>query len=452
VKSAVTTQPENLADTTQGTEFTSSYRNYALFVLLLGYIVNFVDRSILAILLEPIKHDLDLNDTQLGFLGGLAFALFYSTLGIPIAALADRWSRVKVLSIAIVVWSGMTALCGMAGSFWHLLLARIGVGVGEAGASPPSHSLISDYFPLDKRATALSIYALGIPIGSMIGYGLGGWSADNFGWRTTFFIVGFPGIAVAALLFFTLREPPRGLSETTDAKTKQAALPESSPTMLQVFGHLLKKPSFCFMSVACGLHAFVSYGASTWNPAFLERLHDMTRTEIGGWIALSAAISAIGTFGGGYVADKLFKRSNDRRWYLWIPAIGTLAMVPFQLLLYLHPSFPVLYTGLCIAAVLGGMYLGPSFAMTQALVTLRMRAVASAILLLVLNLIGMGLGPFFIGFMSDMFEPTQGILALRYALCVTLIFNVISAGLYFAGSWSISKDISDTEELMRQRA
>ena len=450
LKSAVNSNPVALADKQEHEEFSSNYRNYALFILLLGYIVNFVDRSILAILLEPIKQDLDLNDTQLGFLGGLAFALFYSTLGIPIAALADRWSRTKVLSIAIVVWSGMTALCGLAGSFWHLLIARIGVGVGEAGASPPSHSLISDYFPLDKRATALSIYALGIPIGSMIGYGLGGWSADNFGWRNTFFLVGLPGIAVAALLFFTLREPPRGLSEVKDAETP-AAEPEGPPSMLQVFRHLLKKPSFCFMSLACGLHAFVSYGVSTWNPAFLERLHDMSRTEIGGWVALASAISAIGTFGGGYLADILFKRSADRRWYLWIPAIATLVMVPFQLVTYLHPSFSVLYVSLCIAAVLSGMYLGPSFAMTQALVTLRMRAVASAILLLVLNLIGMGLGPFFIGFMSDIFEPSYGIFALRYALVVTLIFNVIAAGLYFAGSWTIRKDISDTEQLMRTR-
>ena len=433
----------------QNAKFSTGYRNYALGVLLLGYIVNFVDRSILSILLEPIKQDLDLNDTQLGFLGGLAFALFYTTLGIPIAALADRWSRVKVLSIAIVVWSGMTAVCGLAANFWHLLIARIGVGVGEAGASPPSHSLISDYFPIEKRATALSIYALGIPIGSMIGYGLGGWSTDNFGWRATFFLVGFPGIAVAALLFFTLREPPRGLSEAKDTK---AAQPEPSPSMVDVFKYLVRKPSFCFMSVACGLHAFVSYGTSTWNAAFLERLHDMSRTEIGGWIALASAISAIGTFGGGYLADKLVDRTNNRRWYLWIPAIGTLVMVPFQLVVYLHPSFVMLYVSLCIAYVLGGMYLGPSFALTQALVTLRMRAVASAILLLVLNLIGMGLGPFFIGFLSDMFEPAYGILALRYALCVTLIFNVISAGLYFVGSRTISRDIRDTEKLMRARA
>ncbi len=433
-------------------EFSQGYRNYALVILLLGYIVNFVDRSILNILLEPIKHELDLNDTQLGLLGGLAFALFYSTLGIPIAALADRWSRVKVLSIAIVIWSAMTAVCGLAQSFWHLLIARIGVGVGEAGASPPSHSLIADFFPIEKRATALSIYALGIPLGSMIGYGIGGWGADTFGWRMTFFIVGLPGVAIAALLFFTLREPPRGLSEAdAEDKTVPAAADEQSPPMKEVLAYLWSKRSFRFMSLACGLHALVSYGVGTWNAPFLERLHDMSRTEIGGWIALMSAISALGTFGGGYLADKLFDRTGNRRWYLWLPAMATLAMVPFQFLAYLHPDFPWLYVGLNISAILGGMYLGPSFAMTQALVTLRMRAVASAILLLVLNLIGMGLGPFIIGVMADLFEPSQGIFALRYALCVTLIFNVIAAACYFQGSRTITEDIDATEALIRER-
>ena len=428
------------------TEFSPGYRKYALFVLLLGYIVNFVDRSILSILLEPIKLELDLSDTELGFLGGLAFAIFYSTLGIPIAALADRWSRVKVLSIAIVIWSAMTAVCGLAQNFWHILIARIGVGVGEAGASPPSHSLISDYFPLETRATALSVYALGIPIGSMIGYGIGGWGADILGWRNTFYLVGLPGIAIAALLFLTLREPPRGLSEKTTAANRAT---DSSPPMADVLKHLWSKRSFRYLSLACGLHALVSYGVGTWNPSFLIRIHDMSSTEIGGWIALMSLISAIGTFGGGFLADRMYKSSGNRRWYLWIPAIATLVMVPFQLLAYLHPEFPWLFFGLNIAAILGGMYLGPCFAMTQALVTLRMRAVASAILLLVLNLIGMGMGPFLIGIFADLFEPAYGIFALRWALCVTLTFNVIAATFYYLGARTITEDIEATEALTR---
>lgn len=426
--------------------YSSGYRKYALFVLLLGYIVNFVDRSILAILIEPIKADLDLNDTQLGLLGGLAFAVFYSTLGIPIAALADRWSRVKVLSIAIIIWSAMTAICGLVGNFWQLLFARIGVGVGEAGASPPSHSLISDYFPLATRATALSIYALGIPIGTMVGNAVGGWGADNIGWRYTFMLVGIPGVAIALLLLFTLREPPRGLSDVV-----KPVADEAPPKMKTVLNFLWQKRSFRYMSLACGLHAFVSYGSGTWNPSFLIRIHELSNTETGWWLALIAGIGAIGTFGGGYLADKLYDRSGNRRWYLWIPAIATLIMVPFQFLAYTHSDFAMVVVGLIAASILGPIYLGPAFAMTQALVGLRMRAVASAILLLVLNLVGMGLGPYFVGFMSDVFEPSYGILALRWALCVSLLFNIVAATLYFLGARHVDQDIANTEALMAKQ-
>ena len=437
-QSSAPSQTEDTSDL-----YSSGYRKYALFVLLLGYIVNFVDRSILAILIEPIKADLQLNDTQLGLLGGLAFALFYSTLGLPIAALADRWSRVKVLSIAILVWSAMTAVCGLVSSFWQLLFARIGVGVGEAGASPPSHSLISDYFPLATRATALSIYALGIPIGTMVGNAVGGWGADNLGWRYTFMLVGLPGVAIAFLLLFTLREPPRGLSDAVKPKADEAP-----PKMKAVLSFLWQKRSFRYMSLACGLHAFVSYGAGTWNPPFLIRIHELSNTETGWWLALIAGVGAIGTFGGGYLADKLYDASGNRRWYLWIPAIATMVMVPFQFLAYLHSDFAMVLVGLFAASILGPIYLGPAFAMTQALVGLRMRAVASAILLLVLNLVGMGLGPYFVGFMSDIFEPGYGILSLRYALCASLIFNIIAAILYFLGSRHVDQDIADTEALI----
>ena len=255
------------------------YRHYALGLLLLGYVVNFVDRSILSILLEPIKHDLELSDGELGLLGGLAFAMFYATLGIPIAALADRWSRVKVLAISMVIWSAMTALCGLAGGFISLLLARIGVGVGEAGASPPSHSLISDYFPVETRATALSIYTLGVPVGSMIGNYLGGVGAEEFGWRMTFFLVGAPGILVALLIWATLREPPRGMSDVPIAREKPKS-EDTAPPMREVAVFLWNKVSFRHIAFAAGLHAFVSYGVGTWNAPFLIRSHNMPIVEV----------------------------------------------------------------------------------------------------------------------------------------------------------------------------
>ena len=426
--------------------YSPAYRNYALAVLFLGYVVNFVDRSILGIMLEPIKLDLDLSDSQLGLLGGLAFALFYTTLGVPIAALADRTSRVRILSAAMIIWSAMTAICGLATSFVWLLLARIGVGVGEAGASPPSHSLISDYFPLEKRATALSIYALGIPFGSMIGNFVGGWGAEELGWRTTFVLVGLPGIAIALLILFTLREPPRGLSDRVAAPTPGAAptpvVEEKAPDVKVVLARLWERRAFRHLGIAAGLHAFVGYGAGTWNAPFLIRIHEIPITEVGAWLAAISGIGAIGTFLGGYLSDKLFDRTSNHRWYMWVPGISTMLMVPFQFVAYLYGGVWAVLPSLALVSILGGMYLGPSFAMTQALVTPRMRAVASAILLFMLNLIGMGLGPYFVGIASDMLEPATGIDSLRYALCLAVLVNVWATAHYFIGARSLNADLA----------
>lgn len=422
--------------------YTPLYRNYALAILFLSYVVNFVDRSILSILLEPIKLDLQLTDTQLGLLGGLAFALFYATLGIPIASLADRWSRVKVLSISMIIWSAMTALCGMASSFIGLLLARIGVGVGEAGASPPSHSLIADYFPLEKRATAIAIYSLGIPVGSMVGNFVGGWGAEQFGWRMTFLIVGLPGIAVAGLILTTLREPPRGFSDKI--VVRQDTQP---PSMLESFRFLWSKPSFRHLGIAAGLHAFVSYGAGIWNAPFLIRSHELPITEVGSWLALIAGIGAVGTFSGGYLGDTLSNRFDDRRWYLLVSGISTLVLVPFQFVAYLHGGLWAVIGSLFVVSILGGMFLGPSFAIAQALVPLRMRAVASAILLFLLNIIGMGLGPYVVGVLSDLLDPSFGMDSLRYALCIAVIGNVWASIHYFLGARTLRKDLDDTQAM-----
>ena len=435
-------------------EFSPAYRNYALGILFVGYIVNFVDRSILSLLLEPIKIELSLSDSQLGLLGGLAFAVFYTFLGIPIAALADRRSRVKILAVSMVIWSAMTALCGLAANFWGLLLARIGVGVGEAGASPPSHSLISDYFPIEKRATALSIYALGIPFGTMIGSYVGGWGADTIGWRNTFFLVGLPGIFVATVILFTLREPPRGMS---DGKLSAADMPGAppkveAPAVKEVLAFLWAKVSFRHLSFAAGLHAFVSYGASTWNAPFFTRVHNMSSTDLGAALALVAGVGAIGTFAGGYLSDKLSDRTGDKRWYFWVPGIATALMVPFQLVAYLYDGTVAAIASLCIVGILGPVYLGPSFAMTQALVSLRMRAVASAILLFVLNLIGMGLGPYLVGILSDLLNPTFGIESIRYALCVAVLVNLWAGVHYLVGARTMRGDLLETEAMNERLA
>ena len=439
--------------------FNQSYKYYALFVLFLGYVVNFVDRTILSVLLEPIRLELELNDTQLGFLGGLAFALFYTFLGIPIAMLADRRNRVKILGTAMVIWSLMTAVCGMVSGFATLLMARIGVGIGEAGASPPSHSLISDYFPASIRGTALSVYALGIPIGSFIGSAVGGWGADTIGWRYTFFLVGLPGVLVALLVFLTLREPPRGMSDKPDLSNtdEQEAAPNessaaSAPRWQEVASFLWGKKSFRHLSIGAGLHAFVSYGASTWNPPFLSRVHELSLTEIGFWLGAVYFVGAIGTFLGGFLGDQLSDRTGEKRWYFWIPAISLILMVPLQLAAYLADSATTAIYILFPISILAGIYLGPSFAMTQGLVQLRMRAVAAAILLFVLNLIGMGLGPYFVGIGSDLLMPAYGEESIRYALCISVALNGWSAIHFLIGAKTLRQDLADTEATLQEAA
>jgi len=432
--SPVIGQPAPAAASSITALFSPLYRNYALLLLFLANAVNFIDRTILSILLEPIKLELLLTDTQLGLLGGLAFALFYATLGIPIAVLADRWKRVNVLAISMIVWSAMTAMCGLATNFVGLLLARIGVGVGEAGASPPSHSLISDFFPPEKRATALAIFSLGIPAGGMIGNFVGGWGAEALGWRATFMLVGLPGIALATVILLTLREPPRGMSD--HVKTADVA-----PAMLTTFGFLWSKVSFRHMAIASALHAFVSYGAGIWNAPFLIRIHEMPLGEIGSWLALIAGIGAVGTFSGGYLGDKLATRFDDKRWYMFVSGISTFVMVPFQFVAYLSGDLWAVIASLFLVSILGGMFLGPSFAIAHALVTPRMRAVASAVLLFVINIIGMGLGPYVVGILSDLLDPQFGINSLRYALCIAVLANLWATAHYLFAAKTLRQDL-----------
>ena len=289
------------------------YRQYVLGILLVVYVFNFIDRQILSILLEPIRQDLKLSDTQLGFLSGVAFAIFYATMGIPIARLADRTSRVNVIAWSLTAWSVMTAICGPAMNFWQLMLGRIGVAVGEAGASPASHSLISDYFVPETRASAMGIYAMGVPIGTLIGLLAGGWLVHFFDWRTAFIMVGLPGVLMAIIVRMTVKEPPRGNSE--------AIMKEQEPVPLkEAIAFLWARPSFRHVVLAVAFHAFVSYGYNGWLPAFFARSYGMGSAEIGSWLApLIGVFAGLGTFSGGYISDYFARR--DRRWYVWVPGI-----------------------------------------------------------------------------------------------------------------------------------
>jgi MFS family permease len=420
------------------------YAGYVLAVLALAYAVNVMDRSVLAVLLESIKHTFHTTDTQQGLLGGLAFALFYATLGVPIAALADRTSRRNVLATCVMLWSVMTALCGMATSFPLLLAARVGTAVGEAGGTPPSHSLISDYFPLSTRATALSLYALGVPLGSMLGSLLGGWGSELYGWRTAFMLVGTPGLFVALLVFLTVREPTRGQADA-DVSSEEARLARArlaAPRLSVALSYLWKQASFRNMGLAAGLHSLVWYAGSTLNAAFLHRSHGMTSGEAGSWLAVFSGTAALGTFLGGFLCDRVSVRTNDRRWYMWVPGYATLAMVPFQFSSYLASGLWVMVPSFMVMMILGSFFFGPSFAMSQGLAPLRMRAVATSLVLFIQTLVGLGLGPILVGIISDHLRPSIGEAeGLRYGLVSVGVVNVWAAFHYFRAARTVREDL-----------
>lgn len=417
-----------------------SYRNYVLALLFLGYALNAIDRGILGFLLEPIRHEFNATDTQLGFLGGVAFAIFYSVFGIPIAAWADRSNRKNILALAIFLWSGMTALCGAAVNFVMLVFTRIGTAVGEAGGTPPSHSLIADYFPLSKRATAISIYMTAIPVGITFGSLLGGWGNQFFGWRITFMLAGAPGLILAAIIFLTVKEPARGLSDHSAAKK------DSSPlSVFDAFKFMWQHKSFRHLSLANALHALVFYAGATFNPAFLMRSHGMSSGDIGTLIAFLSAIGIMGTFFGGFFADKFNVRHNDSRWYFWLCGISVVTTMPFQITAYVTPNLWIAIPALLCAVVLNNVFFGPSYAMTQALASLRMRALAASVMLFIQTMIGYNLGPLFAGIISDHLAPTVGEKSLGYALAILAVFELWAAIHYFTGARYLRSDLATTQ-------
>jgi MFS family permease len=417
-----------------------TYQYYVLVVLVLGYIFNVIDRGALGILLQPIKQELHLSDAALGLLTGPAFAFFYSFLGVPIARLADRWSRVNVLAVSIALWTAATALCGAAYNYVSLFVFRCTTGIGEAGGSPPSHSLISDYFAGSKRATALAVYAMAVPVGTAIGNVVAGNTNVTLGWRWTFVIVGAPGLCVALLAWLTIKEPPRGYSDARKVKLR-----EETPAFFEVFRYLLTRKSFVHMSVAAAAHSVMWYAGSNWNPSFFVRAHGMNTGVAGNYLATFALIGAIGSFAGGFLADRLSVRYDDRRWYMWVPAFACLSMVPFQFFAYLSPNLSVVVPTFTVMVVLASMFFGPSFAMGQSLATVRMRAMAASVLLFIQSMIGLTFGPWLVGLISNQLGNNGT--SLRYAMVIVGISNVWAAFHYYMGSRTYRQDLEATARL-----
>jgi predicted MFS family arabinose efflux permease len=380
-------------------------------LLVLLYVISYVDRQVLAVLLEPIKRELGVSDTAMGLLSGLAFALFYTTAGVPIARLADRGTRRNVIVLGVIVWSAMTAACGLARNFVQLAAARVGVGVGEASLSPAAHSLISDYFPPERRATALAIFNIGGNVGVMIGFIAGGWIGETFGWRTAFMVVGLPGLAAAVLTRLTLREPPRGLSDGIVDDSEM-------PSLRAVITFMLSKKTFIHLSLACAFYTFAAFGFTIWGATFLIRVHGMSLSETGLWMGLIQGIGGgLGTYLGGHFCDRFGEK--DARVMVWVPALGGLLALPLLAVFLFAPNQVGALAGYAPAMVFSLFYVGPSYSVTQSLAKLRMRAQAAALLMLTMNLIGLGIAPLVVGALNDLLAERLGETAIRYSLLVT---------------------------------
>ena len=395
----------------------AGYRAAVLAMLLLVYSFNFLDRQLLGILAAPIKADLGLTDTQLGALGGIAFALLYSTLAIPLAMLADRTSRTWVITASLAVWSGFTALCGMANSFATMFLCRIGVGVGEAGGVAPSYALISSYFPPNQRARALAIYSLGIPLGSAAGLFYGGYIAAKVEWRTAFIVMGVAGIALAPLFRLVVREPAR------------PAATQSVP-VAHVFGILAKKPSFWLMALGAAASSMCGYGVAFWMPSLLQRSFGMTLVEAAEFLgAILLTGGSAGVLLGGWLGDRLGSRGKGA--YARVPAICYIIGAPLFAAAILSGSATMAFLLFLVPQALVYVWLGPVLTAVQHLVPAHMRATASASFLLINNLVGLGLGSWTIGGLSDALTPSLGNEALRYAVTAALALYLV-AGLFMA--------------------
>lgn len=394
--------------------------NVALGMLLVVYIFNFVDRQILAILAGPIQADLGLSDTQMGLLGGIAFALLYSTLAVPLGWIADKTSRSWVITISLGVWSGFTALCGFAQGFWSIFLARLGVGIGEAGGVAPSYALIADYFPSEKRARALSIYSLGIPLGSATGVIAGGYIAATVDWRLAFIVVGLSGVLIAPIFKYLVRDPAK--------KPEQLTKPETPPRFIDVLKLLSKKRAFWFLSFGAASSSMLGYGIAFWLPSLLQRSFglDLIDTSLFfGSILLLGGVA--GVIGGGLLGDWL--GNKDKAAYGLVPATAFLLAIPLFAAGILSTSVTLAFLLFLIPQGLAYIWLGPVLSAVQHLVTAETRATASALFLLINNLIGIGGGIFFLGALSDSLTPIYGEDGLRYSMLISLIFYVVAAGL-----------------------
>jgi MFS family permease len=411
-----------------------------LFMLLVVYILNFLDRQIVAILAEPMKLEFGLSDTQLGLLAGPAFAVFYAVLGVPIARYADRprTNRVWLISISLAVWSAMTAICGVAQNFLQLALARVGVGVGEAGCTPAAHSLIADTVPPEKRSSAIAYYGLGIPIGGLLGLIIGGIVNDLYGWRTAFMLVGAPGVLLALIL-------PKLIGDPRFSAQNQAATLGDSPTapalsVGQAAREIFASKAYLYIFIAASFTAFLSYGKGLWTISLFIRSHGFSTTEAGISMAVALGLSGVvGTWLGGKVADVFGER--DKRHLLTLPAIGMTVAAPLLFISYWSADWRIAVAMLVVPTILNSAYYGPAYGCVQGLVRREARAVAASLVVFGQNLIGLGLGPLAFGMLSDALLPMAGTDSVRWVLFGAAWLGLIPAFFFWRASLRLTAEM-----------
>jgi MFS family permease len=408
----------------------SMRRYYVLGLLTAVYALNFLDRTIFNVLIEPIKKEFALSDTMMGLLAGFGFVLFYSLLGIPIARVADRLNRRNIVVAAFAFWSAMTFLCGMATSVTSLALARIGVGIGESAGTPASQSIVADLFNKNERPRALGIYAIGTYLGIFLGYFIGGYVNQHYGWRMAFFSAGLPGIALAAVLWLTISEPKRGAMAETFT-------PEPiGPTL----GFLASQRTFVIVLIGFCLTTYTNYATAAWIPPFLARVHHLSSAEIGTYAGTFKGLAGMaGTLVGGLVVARISQR--DDRWKLWAPAITSGLAGPVFAVCLLTPDFATMVAALALASFLVGFHLGPIFAIAQTVARPSMRALASAIVLLTATCFGQGVGPLAVGMVNDALKNDYGANAVRYSLLSAAVTTTLGALLFVWAARTIRADI-----------
>lgn len=427
----------------------AAYRRYALWVLLIIYTLNFLDRQVVNILAEPIKRDLGLADWQLGMMTGLAFAIFYTVLGIPIARLAETKNRPFIIGASVAAWSAFTVLCGFTQNFWQLILMRIGVGVGEAGCTPPAHSLITDYVPKEKRASAIAFYSIGTPLGTLVGMAMGGLVADAYGWRVAFMVAGAPGVIFALIAAFTLIEPRRQLAADIAARAG------AQITFAAALAVLATKKTFWLVALAASIKAFIGYGYAPFIASFFFRNHGPEIAQLAAGFGLKSAgflglalgliggtAGVVGAWLGGLLADRL--GAKDLRAYVTVPAIASLVTIPI-FITALSVDAPMIAIGfLAINALLATLWYGPVYATAQSIVDPSMRATASAVLLLIINLIGLGMGPVAVGLLSDVLAGPGGLgeaEGVRWALMLSSGLGLVAFGLFWRARKTIREEM-----------